>query len=152
MDPLSAALDDLDCSRQYASIRLRSLEHQGLAVAELGKGGQFRWTPTTAGEALLHALPEPPFEDVGGPLSRVKRDAFATTPQRPLKDDRCEPGVPTAETASSRPPAGHRTQTRLRSFCRTTCGRGPLLIGSGAWGTHSPKPRPDASGPVARQG
>jgi DNA-binding MarR family transcriptional regulator len=64
---------ELDWTRTYAAARLHSLERQGLAVAMLGDGGGFRWRVTPAGTARLADLPEPPFADVGGPLSRYKR-------------------------------------------------------------------------------
>jgi DNA-binding MarR family transcriptional regulator len=64
---------ELDWTRTYAAARLHSLERQGLAVPTLGDGGSFRWRVTPAGSARLADLPEPPFADVGGPLSRYKR-------------------------------------------------------------------------------
>jgi hypothetical protein len=51
--------DELDCTRTYAAARLRSLERQGLAAADLAEGGHFRWTATPAGRELLADLPEP---------------------------------------------------------------------------------------------
>jgi hypothetical protein len=50
-----------------------ALERAGLATAELGDGGSFRRRATPAGRSRLAELPRPPFEDVGGPLSRFKR-------------------------------------------------------------------------------
>jgi DNA-binding MarR family transcriptional regulator len=46
----------LDWTRTYAATRLRGLERRGYAHAELGKGGQFVWTPTAEGKALLQRL------------------------------------------------------------------------------------------------
>ena len=66
---------ELDWTATWAATRLRALERAGLAQAELGDGGSFRWTVTPAGSARLAELPRPPFEDVGGPLARFGRQA-----------------------------------------------------------------------------
>jgi DNA-binding MarR family transcriptional regulator len=64
---------ELDWTATWAATRLRALERDGFARAELRDGGSFRWTVTPIGRETLAERPRPPFEDVGGPLSRFKR-------------------------------------------------------------------------------
>jgi hypothetical protein len=65
------ALRDMEEARRDPVARY--LEIEKLHELGMGEGGQFRWTATPTGAKLLARLPEPPCEDVGGPLARFKR-------------------------------------------------------------------------------